>query len=86
MKLHTTITITREYEDPETGNIRGEAEIEVEASYTPGVRATHLDPEEYPEVEIISVTIDGYEDELTEAEEDAVKQEILNNPPEREYD
>lgn len=86
MKLHTTITITREYEDPETGNIRGEAEIEVEVSYTTGTPATHLDPEEYPEVEILSATIDGEETELTEAEEDEVKEKILNNPPERDID
>lgn len=75
MKFHTTTTITRD-ED---------IEIDIEVSYTPGVRATHLDPEEYPEVEIISATIDGEEVELTEAEEDTVKEKILNNPPEREY-
>lgn len=79
--MTTTTTITREYEDLETGNILGEAEIDIEARYIRGRAATHLDPEEYPEVEIISAFIGNEEVELTEAEEDRAKEKIFENPP-----
>jgi hypothetical protein len=81
MNYPTTTTIIREtlLED---GTVTGEHEIEIEASYYPGAAATHLDPPEYPEVEILSATIDGEETELSEEEEDRAREKILSDPPE----
>ncbi len=78
--MNITTTIIREYLDSE-GNTTSEAEIEIEARYIRGHRATHTDPEEFPEVEIISAFIGNEEVELTEAEEEEARIEILNNPP-----
>jgi hypothetical protein len=81
MRHHTATTIIREtlLED---GTVTGELEIEIEASYYAGRAATHLDPPEYPEAEILSATINGEETELTEAEEEEALEKILNDPPE----
>lgn len=77
MKIHTTTYINREDTDEE---------IEIEASYYAGRNATYYDPEEHPEVEILSATIDGEEVELTEAEEERARVQILEDPPEPSYD
>jgi hypothetical protein len=77
MRFNTTTTIIREETDEE---------IEIEASYYAGRPATYLDPEEHPEVEILSAFIGGEEVELTEAEEEQAIEKILGNPPERDYD
>jgi len=73
--MTTTVYITREIE------------ITVEARYIPAVRATHMQPPEPAEVEII----EAYDElnqsvRLSEAERDEVREMVLNSPPERDYD
>jgi hypothetical protein len=70
----TTVTITRE------------VEIEVDVRYIPAVRATHMQPPEPAEVEIL----DAYDElnqsvNLTSAELDEVREMVLENPPQRDY-
>jgi hypothetical protein len=69
-EMRTTLTITRE------------VEITVEARYIPAVRATHMQPGEPADIEII----DAYDNDggglaLTEAEVDEVREMILQDPP-----
>jgi hypothetical protein len=68
----TTIYITRE--------------IEVEVRYIPAVRATHMQPPEPAEVEILDACHDYNSVILTEAEREEVRMMILENPPERDCD
>ena len=71
--MKTTVTIIRE------------VEITVEVRYIPAVRATHMQPPEPAEVEII----DAYDElnqgvNLTEAERDEVREMVLQYPPQRD--
>ena len=64
-----------------------EVEITVEARYVPAVRATHWQPEELDDVEII----EAYDNDdklidLTEAEVDEVREMVLQDPPQPDYD
>ena len=72
--MRTTVTITREIE------------ITVEARYIPAVRATHLQPPEPADIEIIEAHADDWVIQLTDAEIDEVREIILENPPERDCD
>jgi hypothetical protein len=68
-------------------HITREIEIEVEYRYYPHRHATHTDPPEYASVDILAATLDtGEEIALTNAEIDALTQDILNSPPERDHD
>ena len=79
------VSITRET-TLEDDTVVGEEEIEVEAWYTAGVPATHDQPAEHAQVDIVSATINGEEVELTYDEEDRIAAKILSNPPERDSD
>ena len=73
--MRTTVTITREIE------------ITVVARYVPAVRATHMQPPEPADI----VILDAYDNELdvlplTEAEVDEVREMVLQDPPQRDYD
>ena len=73
--MTTTLTITREIE------------ITVEARYIPAVRATHMQPRQPADIEII----DAYDNDggilaLTEAEVDEVREMVLQDPPQRDCD
>jgi hypothetical protein len=72
--MKTTVTITREIM------------IEVDVRYIPAVRATHMQPPEPAEVEIL----DAYDElnqsvNLTSAELDEVREMVLQDPPQRDY-
>jgi hypothetical protein len=67
-----TITITREIE------------ILVEVRYIPGTPATHMQPADHADIEIIEAHYDGNIIELTDAEVDEVREMVLENPPERD--
>jgi hypothetical protein len=72
--MTTTVTIIRE------------VEITVEVRYVPAVRATHMQPPEPAEVEIL----DAYDElnqgvNLTSAERDEVREMVLQDPPQRDY-
>jgi hypothetical protein len=72
--MKTTVTIIRE------------VEIEVDVRYIPAVRATHMQPPEPADVEIL----DAYDElnqsvNLTSAELDEVREMVLENPPQRDY-
>jgi hypothetical protein len=67
-----TITITREIE------------IIVEVRVIPGTPATHMQPADHADIEIIEAHYDGNIIELTEAEIDEVREMVLENPPERD--
>lgn len=70
-----------------TAYITREIEIEVEYRYHAHRHATHIDPPEYASVDILTATLDtGEEIDLTDAEIEALTQEILNSPPERDHD
>ena len=69
----TTVTIIRE------------VEIEVSVRYIPEVRATHMQPPEPAEVEIIDAYAAYNCVILTEAERDEVREMVLENPPHRDY-
>jgi hypothetical protein len=70
-----------------TAYITREIEIEVEYRYCQHRNATHTDPPEYASVDICTATLDtGEKIALTTAEIDALTQDILNSPPEREHD
>jgi len=69
----TTVTIIRE------------VEIEVDVRYIPAVRATHMQPPEPAEVEIIDAYASMHSVILTEAERDEVREMVLENPPHRDY-
>jgi len=71
--MRTTVTIIRE------------VEIEVEAHYFSGTPATHLQPEEHANVEIINAHVDGDRIELTDDERDEVIEMIIEDPPQRDY-
>ena len=62
-----TITITREIE------------ILVEVRYIPGTPATHMQPAEPPDIEIIEAHYDGNIIELTDAEVDEVRENAIAN-------
>jgi hypothetical protein len=71
--MKTTVTIIREIV------------IEVDVRYIPAVRATHMQPPEPAEVEIL----DAYDElnqsvNLTSAERDEVREMVLQDPPERD--
>ena len=73
--MRTTVTITREIE------------ITVVARYVPAVRATHMQPPEPADI----VILDAYDNELdvlplTEAEVDQVREMVLQDPPQPDYD
>ena len=72
--MTTTITITRE------------VEITVGARYIPAVRATHMQPGEPADIEIIDAynNDDGLSIELTQAEIDEVREMVLQDPPQRD--
>jgi len=70
----TTVTIIRE------------VEIEVDVRYIPAVRATHMQPDEPAEVEILDACYDYNSVILTEAERNEVREMVLENPPEPDYD
>ena len=73
--MTTTITITREIE------------ITVEVRYVPAVRATHMQPGEPADIEIIDAYDNDYQlIKLTEAEVDEVREMALQDPPQRDYD
>jgi hypothetical protein len=84
MRTNTTISICRETE-LENGTVVGEEYIEIEASYYAGRNATYWEPEEHPEVEILSASINGEEVELSREEEERVIEKIMKNPPERPF-
>jgi hypothetical protein len=67
-----TITITREIE------------IIVEVRVIPGTPATHMQPADHADIEIIEAHYDGNIIELTDAEIDEVREMVLENPPERD--
>jgi hypothetical protein len=72
--MKTTVTIIREIV------------IEVDVRYIPAVRATHMQPPEPAEVEIL----DAYDElnqsvNLTSAELDEVREMVLQDPPQRDY-
>lgn len=70
--MTTTTTIIREETDEE---------IEIEAEYRPGRRATYENPGDPAEVEILSAFIGNEEVELTSREEEEAKDKIFANPP-----
>ena len=73
--MTTTVTITREIE------------ITVEVRYVPAVRATHMQPGEPADIEIIDAYDNDYQlIKLTEAEVDEVREMALQDPPQRDYD
>ena len=73
--MTTTVTITREIE------------ITVEVRYIPAVRATHMQPGEPADIEIIDAYDNDYQlIKLTEAEVDEVREMALQDPPQRDYD
>ena len=68
-----TITITREIE------------ITVEARYVPAVRATHMQPGDPADIEILEAyDQDGLSIELTDSEVDEVREMVLQDPPQRD--
>ena len=68
-----TITMTREIE------------ITVEARYVPAVRATHMQPGEPADIEILEAyDQDGLSIELTDSEVDEVREMVLQDPPQRD--
>lgn len=79
MRTTTTTTIVREVGDEEH-------EIEIEAKYYTGTNQTYDHPGDPEDVEILSAFIGKEEVELTEAEEEQAKQQILEDPPEPSYD
>lgn len=91
MRTQVTTTITREIVDCYGENVVGEIEIDIVASYYHGCPAkgpsyaSGGEPEEHPEVEIISAFHKREEIELTDAEIEAIEQKILNDPPEIDY-
>ena len=57
--------MSREYEiklyrEGVAGGVEGENEFIVTYAISPGRPATHIDPDEYPEVELIKVMCDGF--------------------------
>jgi hypothetical protein len=69
----TTVTIIRE------------VEITVVVRYIPAVRATHMQPAEPAEVEIIDAYAAFNCVMLTEAERDEIREMVLQDPPQRDY-
>jgi len=72
--MKTTVTIIRE------------VEIEVEVRYIPAVDATYMQPPERADVEILDAYAAFDCVILTEAERDEVREMVLENPPEPDYD
>ena len=71
----TTVTMTREIE------------ITVEARYVPAVRATHMQPGDPADIEILEAyDQDGLSIELTDSEVDEVREMVLQDPPQRDCD
>jgi len=70
--MKTTVTIIRE------------VEIQVDVRYIPAVRATHMQPPEPAEVEILAAYEDVHSVILTEAERDEVREMVLQDPPQRD--
>ena len=87
MKTEVTTTYLREQVDCE-GNQIGEQELDIVANYYSGTpeRGPSYDcggtPEEPPFAEIVSAFWGKEEVELTDSEEQAIIQSILENPPE----
>ena len=70
-----TITITRQIE------------ITVEVHLKPGTPATHLEPADPADIEILEAyDQDGLSIELTDSEVDEVRDTVLLDPPQRDYD
>ena len=70
-----------------TVNIIREIEITVEVRYIPAVRATHMQPGEPADIQIL----DSYDNDLaglalTDSEVDEVREMVLQDPPQRDYD
>jgi len=55
-----------------------EIEILVEVRYIPGTPATHMQPADHADIEIIEAHADGNIIELTEAEVDEVRENAIN--------
>jgi hypothetical protein len=73
--MRTTLTITRE------------VEITVDVRYIPGVRATHMQPPVPADIEILNAyDNDGGVLALTEAEVDEVREMVLQDPPQPDYE
>lgn len=73
--MTTTVTIIREIE------------ITVGARYIPGTDATYWQPSEADNIEIFTAyDADGLSIELTEAEVDEVREMVLQDPPQPDYD
>ena len=73
--MTTTVTITRE------------VEITVQARYVPAVRATHMQPPEPADIVVLAAyEEDGHITILTEAEVDEVREMVLQDPPQPDYD
>ena len=73
--MTTTITITREIE------------ITVGARYIPGTDATYWQPPEPADIEILEAYDQaGLSTELTDSEVDEVREMVLQDPPQRDYD
>ena len=72
--MTTTVTIIREIE------------ITVDVRYIPAVRATHMQPGEPADI----IIDEAYDDDggvmLTEAEVDEVREMVLQDPPQPDYD
>ena len=65
-----------------TTTITREIEITVEARYVPAVRATHMQPGELADIEILEAyDQDGLSIELTQAEIDEVREMVLQESP-----
>jgi hypothetical protein len=71
--MKTTVTIIRE------------VEITVDVRYIPAVRATHMQPPEPAEVEIIDAYAAMHSVILTQAERQEVREMVLESPPHRDY-
>ena len=76
----TTVTITRE--------ITITRDINVEVRYIPAVRATHMEPGEPADIEVLDAYDgdNGVITELTDSEVDEVREMVLQDPPQRDCD
>jgi hypothetical protein len=55
-------------------------DFDFEYIFSPGARATHEDPEEYPEWEIYNITLNGIDaSELLENQIEDFEQEVIEN-------
>lgn len=76
-----------QYTMTQTIYITREIEIDVATRYIPAVAATYMQPPEPASVEIITAyDQDGLAIELTDSEVDEVREMVLQDPPQRDYD